>query len=265
MQPMDLLERLATLNPDSSKNTLRSWLEKGRVLVDGEVVKLPKYQVDPTQEITLGQKKQFVKDIEILFEDNHLVVIFKPAGLLSVETDFDKDTCAHTILKRRYHSQRVHPVHRLDRETSGVMVFAYSELARDGLKEQFHDHTIDREYCGIVDGKLEPTSGTWTSHLQEDATYFVKSAPDGKLAITHYTVTGYKKQTTHLIFRLETGRKNQIRVHCKESGHPISGDTKYGSTRGGRLCLHARKLSFTHPATKKRLSFESPVDFYSPV
>ena len=258
-----LIEILALISKDSTKNTLRSWIEKGRVTVDGTIIKKANVLVEAGQQVCVGKRKKFIEsDISVVYEDNHVVVVNKPEGLLSVATDYDKELSVHTILKKRYYSQRVYPVHRLDRETSGIMMFAYSELARDFLKEKFHVHDIDREYVAIIEGRLAPIEGTWQSYLIEDEAYVVKSARlkgQGRLSITHYKVLFESPRFSLLRLKLETGRKNQIRVHCAESGNPIVGDKKYGSqsSAAGRLCLHASKLGFIHPITGKRLSFDS--------
>ncbi len=203
----------------------------------------------------MKQKPKKIRDgIPIYFEDRDLIVVEKPVGLLSVASLMTDDSL-HTIIKRW--RRKVWPVQRLDRETSGVMVFALNERAKEGLKGQFMDHSIGREYCGIVCGELTG-SGTWQSKLKEDKNYFVRSHPDGELAITHYeALSSLPKKTTLVKFVLETGKKNQIRVHASEAGFPLLGDTKYGSSSWKRLALHAHKLSFIHPATKKELSFTS--------
>lgn len=260
-----LLEILAIIAPDSSKNTLRSWLEKGRVLVDGRVAKKGAQAILKGQTVSVGQRITFAPhEVKILYEDDHLVVVNKPEGLLSVSTDFDRKVNVHSILKRRFYSQQVYPVHRLDREVSGVMVFAYSEKAKEGLKKLFHIHDIQREYIAIVEGTFTEPKGTWESFLKEDAAYFVRStsSPDlGKRSVTHYEVITSNAKFSLLRLTLETGRKNQIRVHCKEAGHPIVGDIKYGATttHAGRLCLHARRLQFVHPVLEKPFHFESPL------
>jgi 23S rRNA pseudouridine1911/1915/1917 synthase len=261
--PINLLEALKLVSPDSSKTTLRSWVEQGRVTVDERPITDTRHVVNQGEQVCVGKRLKYLhEDIKILFEDEHLVVIEKPEGLLSVATNFDKSTTAHEILKRRFHSQKVTPVHRLDRETSGIMVFAYSDIAKEGLKELFFVHDIEREYTAVVEGSIEGPTGTWQSFLAEDDTYFVKSVPQekGKLAITHFRVMKQKNGRTLLKLQLETGRKNQIRVHCKEAGHAIAGDKKYGATfLPGRLCLHASKLGFTHPVTGKKMVFESQI------
>jgi 23S rRNA pseudouridine1911/1915/1917 synthase len=258
-----LLELLPLLDPQCSKNTLRSWIEKGRISVDGKIVKKGSIQVTEGQLVALGKRTEFIQaGVEILYEDKHLVVVNKPEGLLTVATDFELRQTLHHFLKRR--RQRVFPVHRLDRETSGVLVFAYTEEAREHLKKLFQSHDIERVYVAIVDGKIAEQKGTWESHLKEGDDYVVREAEfpeDGRLAITHYQVMRQNERFSAIQLTLQTGRKNQIRVHCKAAKHPIVGDVKYGSLTNPikRVCLHAHKLGFTHPETGKKMSFISPV------
>jgi|JI9StandDraft_1071089.scaffolds.fasta_scaffold40609_3 23S rRNA pseudouridine1911/1915/1917 synthase len=202
------------------------------------------------------QKKAKRRDgILIYHEDRDIIVVEKPEGLLTVATNYTEHSL-HSIVKTW--RRRVWPVQRLDRETSGVIVFALNEESRDYLKEQFAEHSIEREYQGIVCGELLD-SGTWQSRLKEDKNYFVRSHPHGEVAITHYEPLGYSsKKRTLVKFLLETGKKNQIRVHASEAGFPLLGDTKYGNLSWKRLALHAHRLSFTHPVTKKRMAFTSP-------
>jgi tRNA pseudouridine32 synthase/23S rRNA pseudouridine746 synthase/23S rRNA pseudouridine1911/1915/1917 synthase len=219
--------------------------------------------------IVLTSKKQFINySIEILYEDRHIVVVHKPEGILSVGTDYSPYKNVHGFLKRRAGGRNVYPVHRLDRETSGIMMFAYTEHAKEHLKKQFEVHSIQREYMAIVEGVVSEDRGTYKSFLVEDESYFVRSTRmGGKEAITHYSVMQRNKHHTMLKLILETGKKNQIRVHCSEAGHPVVGDEKYGSvcTKAPRVYLHAALLGFVHPETEKTVLFErkpSP-EFYS--
>lgn len=256
-----ILEVLQELSPDSSKSTLKSWVEKGRVTVNGCVVPKWNGMFKKGQEVAVGQRVAFAEEnIKILYEDGYLVVIEKPAKLLSVSTTTETEKTAHAILKNRC-NHVVYPVHRLDRDTSGVMMFVYTEEARDIMKEKFAEHAIEREYFGLVEGALKPRKGTWKSFLAEDTLYFVKTVEQGKLAITHYELIDVRKGISTVRFKLETGRKNQIRVHAADAGHPIVGDKKYGATnnRYKRLCLHAHILGFTHPITGKAMRFISPL------
>lgn len=260
-----LIEALEKLSPGSSKTTVRSWLKEGRVSVDGRGEKLGNQQVKPGQVVELGQRKKYTDEgIRIVFEDSHLVVVEKPAGMLSVSTAFEKGKTVHAYLKAHFKPKRVFVVHRLDQETSGVMLFALTEETRDKLKKMFEKHDMTREYTGIVEGHLPVKQGSWKSLLFEDANYHVHETNDpekGQLAITHFKAQGASKKYTWLILTLETGRKNQIRVHCQNAGVPIAGDGKYGAQSNPvkRLCLHAHLLAFVHPMTKKPMRFTSPI------
>ncbi len=261
----NILEALGALFPDTSKNNLRSWLKEGRVHLDDKVVKEGKEPVSLGQSIEIKRKERALNcDLRILYEDKHLVVIYKPEGLLSVATAFETELTAHAILKERYRPGRAHVIHRLDQDTSGVMLFARTESARDQLKDIFSKHAIEREYCAIVEGQVPSPTGTWSSYQYEDANYVVHTTQNpnkGKLAITHYKRGKVTKKYSWLHLELETGRKNQIRVHCAEAGHPIIGDKKYGAKSNPikRIALHAHSLGFIHPITKKKMHFSAPV------
>jgi len=257
-----LLEVLEDFFPDSSKTTIRSWIKQGRITLQNKPLCHAHIPIAKNMSLSFEDKiKHASFGIKILYEDKDLVVIQKPAGLLSVATNFEEKETAHAALKSRQVSRRVLPVHRLDRETSGVMVFAYTQRAREGLKQQFHCHTMDRKYLALVEGCIDSKKGTWKSLLKEDANYFVSSHPEGKEAITHYEVIHQTKDYSALRLTLETGRKNQIRVQASEAGFPVVGDPKYGATHNPlkRLGLHAYFLSFTHPVTKKKMEFKSLV------
>ncbi len=256
-----LLEALHEMAPESSKNTLRGWLQSGRVTVDQRVAERANLEVLAGQEIQVGPKVSFLKGLRILHEDDAIVVLEKPEGLLSVATDFEQRSTVHAMLKKRFHSRRVYPVHRLDRETSGVMLFVYSEEARDHLKRQFEEQSVDKTYFAIVEKTMPLGKGKWECLLEEDDFYYVKSGASGKLAITHYEVLRVEKNRSLLRVKPQTGRKNQIRVHCSEAGHPIIGDKKYGAMTNPikRVALHAQKITFTHPVTGKRLTFAVPL------
>lgn len=260
-----LLNLLEKFFPDSSKSTLRAWISDGRVFIDGVRAKSAKCPVSKGQEISLRTKVRMVENhIPILYEDSAIIVIDKPEGLLSVSTVFEKSETAHAYLKRKYYPRSVYVVHRLDQETSGVMIFALSEVSLERLKKKFETHDIERRYTAIVEGKVFPPKGFWKSYLHENANYVVKVVDDsdkGELAITHYEVKASNRAYTQLELTLETGKKNQIRVHCQYAGHPVVGDKKYGSTCNPlkRLGLHAHHLSFSHPMTGKKMSFSSPL------
>ncbi len=208
----------------------------------------------------------------LLFEDEHLVVVDKPSGILSVPTEKrEPNTLVHEVAKYVNRGpiirRKVGIVHRLDRDTSGVLVFGKTEGIARALKDQFAARKPERVYLAFVAGALEPAEGTFRSHLATAPDldqYSTADATRGKLAVTHYRVLERTDVWSFVEVTLETGRRNQIRVHMAEAGHPVLGDTRYRkdlASRGGwrprRLALHAAVLGFTHPITGEKLRFES--------
>jgi tRNA pseudouridine32 synthase/23S rRNA pseudouridine746 synthase/23S rRNA pseudouridine1911/1915/1917 synthase len=269
-EDLPILNALAQAYPNSSKSSLRSWLKEGRVSVNNELVKNSSFLVSKGQVILVAGRHKYVEErFPILYEDSDFIVIDKPAGLLSVSTAFEKSETAFSYLKRKYFPRQVYVVHRLDQETSGVMLFALSEQGLNSLKKLFEKHDLTRQYVAIVEGRMNIPDGLWESYLFEDKNYVVKSIPDstkGERAVTHFRVDAASRAYSWLTLTLETGKKNQIRVHCQEAGHPVVGDKKYGAKNNPikRLCLHAHLLAFDHPITKKPMKFVSPVpsNFY---
>jgi len=205
--------------------------------------------------------------IRIVFEDDTVIVVDKPAGLLTMGTDTERAKTVYATLRVYVNSKRpaekMFIVHRLDREASGLLVFAKTEKAKEHLQNQFRDHSAGRVYAAIAEGRVLPEQFTIRSLLAENAAFRVYSTKNdavGKQAVTHVRVLKRNAKTSMLEVRLETGRKHQIRVHLAERGHPISGDKVYGSRSNslGRLGLHGTRLEFEHPLTKKRMSFDSP-------
>ncbi len=206
--------------------------------------------------------------IKVLYEDKEILVVDKPAGLLTIATKHEKMRTAHSILTEYIRTgcgrcrKRLFVVHRLDRDTSGVLIFAKNEEAMYRLKAGWKE--TEKKYLAIVHGSPEKKSGTITSYLAENEDYTVRSTTDstkGRLAQTVYKVVWERKGLSLLEVVPLTGRKNQIRVHLAGIGNPIAGDTKYGKSddRLPRMALHARSISFNHPFSGKKLSFESEV------
>lgn len=266
-----LLDALADLFPDSSRTTLRQMLQSGRVRVGGEVERDAKRVLDDGEAVTVapkGVQRALPEGLAILHEDDDVIVVLKSHGLLTVATERERETTAQAYLNaylKEKRQGRIHVVHRLDRETSGVLVFAKTFEAREALKEQFAAHSVDRVYVAIVGGTLDPPRGTFRSHLIERRDLRMQSVSvpreDAKHAVTHYRTIAERAGYSMLEITLETGRKNQIRTHLTEAGHPVVGDRMYGSTVNplGRLGLHAKLLGFAHPTTGKRLSFTVPI------
>ncbi|OEU69513.1 MAG: RNA pseudouridine synthase [Desulfuromonadales bacterium C00003093] len=217
-------------------------------------------------------KKRQPKGLTILHEDKDILVVEKPAGLLTIGTERDKSRTAHYLLNDYVRKgnpksrNRVYVVHRLDQDTSGILLFAKSEQAKKFLQE--HWQQTDKHYLAIVHGRLTPKEGMISSCLAENAAHRVYSTPDtakGKLSHTAYKVLKETKGFSLLEIHLLTGRKHQIRVHFAEKGHPVAGDRKYGNRDVGskRLALHARSISFTHPFSGRPMTFDTgmPEDF----
>jgi 23S rRNA pseudouridine1911/1915/1917 synthase len=266
MSEKTILQYLQEKYPDSSKTTLKSWVTEGRVFLHDKAIKDPRLLVDSQDNIRLGPKRHYTEEgIEVLYQDPYILVVYKPAGILSVPTETDLLENAYEYLKRKFKTRTLYPVHRIDREVSGVMVFAFTEEVQEQLQEQFEEHSILREYVAVVEGTVEPAKGTWQSYLMEEGVYYVRSVKEesrGKLATTHYEVIAQTKGTSTLRVTLETGRKNQIRVHSSEAGYPILGDAKYRSEQPfhGRVALQACKLGLVHPKSKKSLVFTKALD-----
>lgn len=267
---MILLDALARLYPDSSRTTLRQMLQSKRVRVNGELEIDAKRAISPDDQIDVVSRAEAVTlppTLTLLHEDDDIIVVIKANGLLTVATEREKENNAQELLNeylRQKGGGRIHVVHRLDRETSGVLVFAKTFKAREQLKEKFAAHDIDRLYIAIIEGRMQPPSGTIESHLLERPNLrmeSVKRHPEAKHSITHYKTAETSKLYSMLEVTLETGRKNQIRAHLSEAGHPVVGDRFYGSTVNplGRLGLHAKLLGFEHPSTGKHMKFTAPI------
>jgi tRNA pseudouridine32 synthase/23S rRNA pseudouridine746 synthase/23S rRNA pseudouridine1911/1915/1917 synthase len=216
-------------------------------------------------------KKHQPKGLEILYEDRDLLVVNKTNGLLTVSTDREKEKTAFALLnnyvrKGNIRSKyRVFIVHRLDRDTSGVLVFAKNEKAKRYLQDQWA--TFDKIYFAVVYGRLSEKEGVITSYLLENKAhrmYSVKDSTKGKFSKTGYKMVKESKNFSLLKINLFTGRKNQIRVHLAEKGHPVAGDKVYGKTDKGikRLALHAASITILHPYTKEKMTFETELPVY---
>ncbi len=269
-----LLDILVKAYPDSSKTTVRSWIKLDRVQVNGIRVSKPAYEVVKGAIVeVLPKPKPKSGPIEILFEDDHLIVIHKPFGLLSVDLDSDRGSgglnSAHSWLKRRHPGEKIYVIHRLDRETSGVMIFARSEEAFITLKEALKKREVKRVYRTVVEGVLHG-EGVWENYLVENTkTFQVRVSISEKdqnreWAKTYWKALASSGRYTLLECRLETGKKNQIRVQAHHRGYPVAGDMKYGATYSlddiftSRICLHAREIDFIHPVTQKPMKFVVP-------
>lgn len=257
---------------NKTRNDVKVLLRDKHIFVEGRAVTQFNHILKPGQVVEVkwkkGPEEQKQRGLSIVFEDQYLIVIEKQEGVLSIATEKQKDNNAYSTLsnyvKKQSLGNRIFIVHRLDRETSGLMIFAKSERVQKLLQESWNDTIEERTYLAVTEGAVEKEEGTIVSYLVESKALIVYSTqnPDsGQKAVTHYEVLRRSTKYSLVKFNLETGRKNQIRVHAKDIKHPIVGDAKYGATSNpiNRLGLHAWVLSFKHPITKENLRFETEV------
>lgn len=273
---MRLDERLRELFPGASGRAIKQWLAQGRVLVGGRVVRRGDVPLAPDDRVELGAPPgpSFPAGLGLVHEDADLIVVDKPPGLLTIATERERERTAYRLLadyvgsygalrgRTEGGAPRLFIVHRLDRETSGLLVFAKSATAKRGLQRQFETRTVERRYLAVVEGRVADERGTLTSRLREDRALRVRPTRDrsaGREAITDYRVIARGAGMTLLELSLVTGRRGQIRAQVAALGHPVVGDRTYGASRDPlrRLCLHATRLGFAHPRGH-RVSFESP-------
>ena len=260
---------LATLK-DKSRTTIKSYLSHRQVAINDmptSQFNAPLHRGDRvTINFTTGYKIFRHRRLRIIFEAEFIIVVDKGYGLLSMATKNEKTETAYRIVsdyvKTNDPEGHIFIVHRLDRDTSGVMIFAKRQRIQELLQRNWNDAVIERKYMAVVEGCVEPQEGEVKSYLKENAAmqvYSTQNPEEGQLAITRYKTVAGNGRFSLLEVQLETGRKNQIRVHMHDLGHPIIGDRKYGSECNpiGRVALHAASLRFKHPITGQMLHFES--------
>lgn len=271
-EPIGLLEFLISVLQGQSKTNIKTLLAERQILVNGAVHTHFNFSLTKGDKVEILYTKvrgHNMKGIKIVFEDDDIIVVDKESGILSMATDKERDKTAYEMVKRYLKDKnpmnKVFIVHRLDRDTSGVMIFAKNEDMQQKLQSDWSNIVTERTYISIVEGRLEKESDTIKSYLRENAVFVTLSDRTdefgGKLAVTNYATLAKSPAFTMLEVKIETGRKNQIRAHMKDIGHPIIGDPKYGSKKNplGRLGLHAKNIIFVHPKTGKTLEFSSPI------
>lgn len=290
-----LLKYLYEIMPAQSRTSVKKYLEDSRIQVNGEittafdrplrhgdVITLVPKGVAITESVRSGAKEEAgAKGVKIIYEDEWLIVIDKKAGVPTIRQSTKESDTAYSILTsyvkakagaERHHLKiygkgpaRVFIVHRIDMGTSGLLVFAKDERTKDLLQSKWNSMVLERKYRAVVEGCITPQSGTVESWLTENEKSFkMSSSPvddGGEHAVSHYRTIQPGRKYSAVDFELETGRKNQIRVHCQDLGHPIAGDRRYGASTNPirRLALHAATLVFRHPQTNEIMRFTSPV------
>jgi 23S rRNA pseudouridine1911/1915/1917 synthase len=268
----ELLKFLLLKMAQRSRKTVKSLLSNKQITVDGKLVTQFNHPLNIGQEVSVNTLRSVetekLNGLKILFEDSSIIIVEKKEGILSVATKKEKENTAYVILsehlKKESLKSKVFVIHRLDRDTSGVMMYAKNQEVQKILQKNWNESVIERIYIALVEGSVKQKEGTITSWLKENKNLLMYSSDkegDGQKAITKYKVIKTGKDYSLLQVQLETGRKNQIRVHMKDIGHTIVGDEKYGSKQNPikRLGLHAYILSFKHPVTGETLSFTSKI------
>lgn len=273
-----LLEYMYGALQGQSRSGIKAYLTRGQVTVNGQITTAHDFPLHTGDRIGIVDRGNVVRKrggevegrVKIVYEDQWLIVADKRSGVLTMSTGKEGEVTAYSILydyMKRMHGRnsRIFIVHRIDRETSGLVIFAKDETTKLQLQETWNKSVLERKYCAILEGHPASERGTVHSWLKENPKSMkVTSSPEdngGKEAVTHYRVLSYGRHYSLVEFELETGRKHQIRVHASMTGCPVAGDRKYGAkgNPAGRLALHARNITFRHPVTGKVLSFETPL------
>ena len=255
-----------------TRSKVKATLQGRGIKVDGKTVSQFDFMLQPGMKIAVsntkrnqqGFKNRYVK---IVYEDRWLIVVEKAVGILSMaagHSTLNVKSVLDDYFKKSHQHCTAHVVHRLDRDTSGLMVYAKDIETEQILEHNWHEIVYDRRYVAVVSGEMEQDEGTVANWLKDNKAYVTYSSPvdnGGKYAVTHFHVLDRTTDYSLVEFKLETGRKNQIRVHSADMGHPVCGDTKYGNGDDPlhRLCLHAWLLCFIHPVTGQPMEFETPI------
>lgn len=265
-----LLEYLIN-NVSESRSKLKATLQGRGIAVNGRMVTQFDYQLKAGDKIIISRHKkqnQFKSHyVKIVYEDRWLVVVEKNIGILSMaagHSSLNVKSVLDDYFQKSRQKCRAHVVHRLDRDTSGLMVYAKDIETEQILEHNWHQIVYDRRYVAVVSGEMEQDNGTIANWLKDNKAYITYSSPTdngGKYAVTHFQVLNRTTEHALVEYKLETGRKNQIRVHSADMGHPVCGDVKYGNGDDPlhRLCLHAYMLCFTHPVTGEPMEFSTPI------
>ena len=269
---MPLLEFLIEAMPERKRTALKGLLAHNQIAVNGTPTRQFDHELHRGDEVKANLSREFRtfynRRLKLVYEDDDIIVVNKGYGLLSMGNDKIKDETAYNILRDYLKWQdprnKIFIVHRLDRDTSGLMVFAKTMEAKEKLQHNWNNMVLERKYLAVVEGRPDPAEGEVRSYLAENSRYEVYSTDnpeEGQLAVTRYRTLKSKNGYSLMEVQLDTGRKNQIRVHMKDLGHPIAGDRRYGASSSPihRMALHAQTLRFVHTITRKDMNFSTPI------
>ena len=271
-QEQQLLPFLLVNIKGSSRTKIKATLKGGGIRVNRTTVTQFDYLLEPGMDVMVSKTKrnqEVLKSryVKIVYEDEFLVVVEKKIGILSMAAGHSSLN-VKSVLDDYFHKSHqrchAHVVHRLDRDTSGLMIYAKDMKTEQALEKEWHQIVYDRRYVAVVSGEVKEEGGTIANWLKDNKAYFTYSSPvdnGGKYAVTHFHTLQRRNGYSLVEYKLETGRKNQIRVHSADMGHPVCGDTKYGNGDDpcNRLALHAYMLCFEHPVTHERMDFATPI------
>lgn len=270
VEEMPLLEWLLA-NLKGSKSKVKATLQGRGIKVNGKVVTQFDYPLKRGMKISVSKSKRNdlfkSRYVKIVYEDRYLVVVEKNVGILSMaagHSSLNVKSVLDDYFKKSQQKCTAHVVHRLDRDTSGLLIYAKDMQTEQTLEHNWHQIVFDRRYVAVLSGEMEEEGGTIANWLKDNKAYITYSSPvdnGGKYAVTHFHTLDRTTEYSLVEFKLETGRKNQIRVHAADMGHPVCGDTKYGNGEDPlhRLCLHAYMLCFYHPVTGEPMEFETQI------
>jgi len=271
-QPARLIDHLISALHDRKRTAIKQFLAHNQVAVNGMPVRQFDHPLVPGDMVKVNFTHEFKvfynRRLKIVYEDDDIIVVNKGYGLLSMGNDKTPDGTAYSILRDYVKwsdpRNKIFIIHRLDRDTSGLMMFAKSMQAKERMQHNWNNMVLNRTYVAVCEGDMEQRSGVVRSYLAENSQFEVYSTDDpeqGQLAVTRFSTLQSNGRFSLVELELDTGRKNQIRVHMSDLGHPISGDRKYGALASPlhRLALHARTLRFVHPISGELMDFSTPI------
>jgi len=279
MESRTLLDWLVQKYPSSKRQTLKRMVETGRVWVNGKrAIKLkqgvsPQDKIDVLDRPTSAVNERAGSSLSIVYEDDDIIVVEKPAGLLTSTIPREKRPTllanVRQYVARHGPKHTVGLIHRLDRDASGLLIFSKNDAAYESLKSQFFHHTVEREYHAVVHGVPRPPAARLQTHLVErtDGTvHSTRQVGKGQIAVSRYVLLKTERKLSLVRVMLETGRKHQIRVHMAGNGTPVVGDKVYGpASNAARLMLAATRLTIVHPRTGREMAFTCPIPSDFPV